>query len=109
VQTDFPDATAKFNVLQLSDGRYAMVSNPNRSGKRIPLVLSLSSNGVVFDRMLILRDKPTMYRYAGKDLGYAGYHYPQLLENGTYLYIIHSENMEDIKLLRIALTDLAEP
>ncbi len=108
VQTDFPDATAKFNVLRLCNGRYAMASNPNLAGTRIPLVLSLSNDGVVFDRMMILRDEPTVYRYAGKSPGYAGYHYPQLLEHEDHGYVIYSENMEDIKLLRIRLTDLAE-
>ena len=108
IRTDFPDATAKFNVLRRSDGRYVLVSNPNPNGKRIPLCLSLSNDGVVFDRMLILRDTGTVFRYAGKSPGYAGYHYPHLLEHKQYLYIIHAENMEDIVLLRVALADLAE-
>ena len=51
----------------------------------------------------VLRDAPTVYRYGGKDPGYAGYHYPQLLEHGGYLYVIHAENMEDIVLLRVPL------
>jgi hypothetical protein len=63
-------------------------------------------DGLVFSHMAILRDTPTIYRYAGKDRGYAGYHYPQLLEHGDSLYVIHSENMEDIKLLRIRLRSL---
>lgn len=103
-RTDFPDATAKFHVLRLRSGKYVMASNPNPGGKRIPLCLSLSSDGVVFHRMAILRDAPTIYRYAGKDPGYAGYHYPQLLEHNGFLYVIHSENMEDIVLLRILLS-----
>ncbi len=106
VKTDFPDATAKFNVLRLTDGRYAMASDPNPSGVRIPLCLSLSDDGVVFDRMFILRDAPTVYRYAGKDPGYKGYHYPQLLEHDRYLHVIHAENMEDIVVLRVKLEDL---
>jgi pimeloyl-ACP methyl ester carboxylesterase len=108
IRTDFPDATAKFNVLRRSDGRYVLVSNPNPNGKRIPLCLSLSNDGVVFDRMLILRDTGTVFRYAGKSPGYAGYHYPHLLEHKQYLYIIHAENMEDIVLLRVALADFSE-
>jgi pimeloyl-ACP methyl ester carboxylesterase len=103
VQTDFPDASAKFNVLRLRSGLYVMASNPNPSGKRIPLCLSVSRDGRVFHRMAVLRDAPTMYRYGGKDPGYAGYHYPQLLEHGEWLYVIHAENMEDIQLLRLSL------
>ena len=106
VKTDFPDATAKFNTLRLRDGRYVMASNPSTDGVRNPICLSLSNDGVVFDRMAVLRDRPTMYRYAGKDPGYAGYHYPQVLERGKYLYVIHAENMEDIVLLKIPLAEL---
>jgi pimeloyl-ACP methyl ester carboxylesterase len=106
VRTDFPDASAKFNVVRLRSGLYVMASDPNPSGKRIPICLSVSRDGRVFHRMAVLRDAPTMYRYGGKDPGYAGYHYPQLLEHGEWLYVIHAENMEDIQLLRIALADV---
>jgi pimeloyl-ACP methyl ester carboxylesterase/predicted neuraminidase len=106
VRTDFPDAMAKFNVLRLSNGMYVMASNPNPNGTRNPLCLSLSADGRVFTSMAVLRDAPTMYRYAGKDPGYAGYHYPQLLEHDGFLYVIHSENMEDIVLLRLPLSDV---
>lgn len=106
LKTDFPDAMAKFNVLRLSSGWYAMASSPNPNGKRIPLCLSLSKDGVVFTRMGVLREAPTMYRYGGKEPGYAGYHYPQLLEKDGDLYIIHAENMEDIRLLRIRRAEL---
>jgi pimeloyl-ACP methyl ester carboxylesterase len=108
LRTDFPDATAKFNVLRLSNGTYAMASNPNPSGARNVICLSLSPDGFVFRSMMILRDAPTMYRYSGKSPGYAGYHYPQLLEHGGFLHIIHSENMEDIKLLRIRIESLPD-
>ncbi|MFH1744498.1 MAG: alpha/beta fold hydrolase [bacterium] len=106
VKTDFPDATAKFNVLRLSNGHYVMASNPSPDGVRNPLCLSLSDDGIVFTQMAVLRDTPTVYRYAGKDPGYAGYHYPHLLEHGDYLYIVHAENMEDIVLLRTPIEEL---
>jgi hypothetical protein len=83
-----------------------MASNPNTSGVRNPLCLSLSADGLVFTYMGVLRDTPTVYRYSGKDPGYAGYHYPQLLEHGDSLYVIHAENMEDIRLLRIPIRSL---
>jgi len=108
VRTDFPDASAKFHVLRLRDGRYAMVSNPNPGGVRIPQCLSLSADGRVFTAMAVLREAPTVYRFAGKDPGYAGYHYAQLLEHEDSLYVIHAENMEDIRLLRIPLRALGK-
>ncbi|MBL8240971.1 MAG: alpha/beta fold hydrolase [Bryobacterales bacterium] len=106
-RTDFPDAMAKFNVVRLRSGLYVIASNPNPSGVRIPLSLSVSRDGRIFHGQAILRDAPTVYRYAGKDPGYAGYHYPQLLEHGESLYVIHSENMEDIVLLRVPLAAVA--
>jgi len=106
VRTDFPDAMAKFNVLRLRDGLFVMASNPNVSGKRIPLSLSVSRDGRIFHAQAILRDAETIYRYGGKEPGYAGYHYPQLLEHGGYLYVIHAENMEDIVLLRVPLAEV---
>lgn len=106
VKTNFPDAMAKFNVLRLSDGRYALASNTNTDGTRIPLSLSLSDDGIVFDKTYTLRDEPTIYRYAGKEPGYRGYHYPQLLERGGILYVIHAENMEDIVVVRIPCDSL---
>ena len=106
VQTNFPDAAAKFNALRLRDGCYAMASNPRPDGIRNPLCLSLSDDGIVFTQMAVLRDAPTLYRYAGKDPGYAGYHYPHLLEHNSHLYLIHAENMEDIVLLRISIDEI---
>lgn len=103
VKTNFPDAMAKFNSLRLSTGEYAIAHNPSTDGVRIPLALSLSAEGVVFERTYILRDEPTLYRYSGKDPGYRGYHYPQLLERNGRLYVIHSENMEDIRLLSVPI------
>jgi predicted neuraminidase len=103
VKTDFPDAMAKCNVLRLRSGLYVMASNPNPSGVRIPLSLSVSRDGRMFTGQAVLREAPTVYRYGGKDPGYAGYHYPQLLEHSGYLYVIHAENMEDIVLLRVPL------
>ena len=100
------DALAEAAGVSRRDGRYAMASNPSTDGIRNPLCLSLSDDGVVFTRMAVLRDAPTVYRYAGKDPGYAGYHYPHLLEHGDHLYVIHAENMEDIVLLRVPIVEL---
>lgn len=50
VKTNFPDATSKFNATRLEDGRTVLVSNANPK-KRDPLVLSISDDGIVFNRM----------------------------------------------------------
>lgn len=108
VRTDFPDATAKFNVLRLRNGLYIMASNPNTDGRRIPLTLSVSRDGRLFHAQAILRDAPTVYRYGGKDPGYAGYHYPHMLERDGAVYILHAENMEDIVLLRVPVAAIEQ-
>ena len=53
VRTNFPDAKSKFSGVRLPDGRYVLVSNPHPQ-RRDPLALSVSDDGVIFDRMGLL-------------------------------------------------------
>jgi hypothetical protein len=54
VRTNFPDGRAKTYVLRLRDGRYVLASNPQGGGARVPLGLSLSDDGLVFTRAVIV-------------------------------------------------------
>jgi len=97
VPTNFPDATAKFHCLRLSDGRYAVISNPNgRDRLRIPLALSISRDGAAFDSRFILRARPTQPRFTGQYKG-PGYQYPNAIEYEGRLYVICSVNKEDVE------------
>jgi len=104
--TNFPDATAKCHVGQLNDGTYYCISNPNPSGERIPLTIALSSDGMVFDRMAILRDEPTAPRLPGRFKA-PGYQYPHSLQYLGKLYVIYSRNKEDVEVLSIDVQELA--
>src|SRR5690606_1602555 len=52
-RSGFPDAASKFCGIRLHDGRYLLVSNP-RPGKRDPLTLSVSDDGLHFHHMFYL-------------------------------------------------------
>lgn len=103
-RTNFPDATSKNTLLRLSDGRFVLLSNPHQSS-RIPLVISISDDGQVFDQMAILRGEPTapLYPTASK---VPGYMYADAVEHGGSLYVIYSINKETIEISRIAIDAL---
>ncbi len=92
VKTNFPDATSKINGLRLSDGRYAFVSNANPR-KRDPLVLSISDDGMVFNRM-------------GYLIGGRRVDYPHVIEHEGHLLVAFSGGKQTVEVLKIKLTEL---
>lgn len=92
VRTDFPDARSKFNGLQLSDGRYILVSNPNPE-KRDPLALSISNDGIIFNKM--------GYLFGGRRIDY-----PHVIEHDGNLLIAFSGNKQSVEILKIKISDL---
>lgn len=92
VRTDFPDARSKFNGLQLSDGRFILVSNPNPE-KRDPLAISISKNGIIFDKMA--------YLFGGRRIDY-----PHVIEHDGYLLIAFSGNKQSVEILKFNVSEL---
>ena len=92
VRTNFPDARSKFNGLQLSDGRYLLVSNPNPK-MRDPLALSISLDGIVFNKM-------------GYLIGGRRVDYPHIIEHNGYLLIAFSGNKQTVEILKIKITEI---
>jgi hypothetical protein len=92
VRTNFPDARSKFNGLQLSDGRYVLVSNPNPK-KRDPLALSISDDGIVFNKM-------------GYLIGGRWVDYPHIIEHEGYLLVAFSGKKQSVEVLKINISDL---
>ncbi len=92
VRTDFPDAKSKFNGLQMSDGRYILVSNPNPK-IRDPLALSISNDGLVFNKM-------------GYLIGERRVDYPHVIENNGYLLVAFSGRKQSVEVLKIKISDL---
>ncbi len=114
VRTDFPDARSKIFTMKVSRGPYLLINNPNvlnpdpkitYMGLRIPLCVSFSKDGLVYDRMAILRDEVTKPRMPGRNKD-PGYMYPHAMEHDGHLYVIYAANKEDIEVLRISLAEL---
>ncbi len=94
VKTNFPDATSKFNGLQMSDGRYVLVSNANHE-KRDPLVLSISDDGMVFNKM--------GYLTGGRWIDY-----PHVIEHDGHLLVAFAgSRKQTCEVLKIRIADLS--
>lgn len=91
VKTNFPDATSKMSGLRLSDGRYVLVSNPNPK-KRDPLTLSISTDGLVFSKML--------YLVGGRHVDY-----PHVIEHDGCLLIAFAGGKQSVEVLKVKLSD----
>jgi hypothetical protein len=105
-ETDFSDTDAKFHFGRLPDGRFYYVGNPVGSG-RTPLVLSLSRDGVHFDRHFILGEDHYAPHRPGLHKG-GEYGYPHTLVHAGSLYTIVSRQKEAVQVLRLALSALGE-
>jgi hypothetical protein len=92
-KTNFPDATSKFNAIQLSDGRFVLVSNANPK-QRDPLALSISDDGLTFHTM--------GYLFGGRRVDY-----PHVLEHDGYLFVAFSGAKSTVEVVRIRIEDLA--
>lgn len=104
-ETAFMDDVAKFHCGRLPDGRFYQVGNSVPNGKRNPLVLSLSKDGIRFDRHFILMDQEQIMKHPGLYKG-GVYAYPHTLVHDGYLYTIVSIYKESVLVLRTALKDL---
>ncbi len=92
VKTNFPDATSKINGLRLKDGRYVFVSNANPR-RRDPLVLSVSDDGITFNKM-------------GYLIGGRRVDYPHVMEHNGSLLVAFSGNKQSVEVLKIPLEEL---
>ena len=119
VKTDMPDSRAKQCAGNLPDGTVFYVNNPGRvtmdvAGKattwRVPLALTLSADGTMFDRSYLLRsglsDDYPARRYEGKSKT-LGYSYPKALVHGDYLYVSYSTNKDDAQFTRVPLNGIS--
>lgn len=104
-ETDFSDTNAKFHFGRLPDRRFFYVGNPIGRG-RMPLVLSLSRDGIHFTDHFILGNARYEKRRPGAAKG-GEYGYPHCLLHDGYLYVIVSRQKEAVEVLRVALSELA--
>ena len=109
VLTDMPDSRSKQSAGNLPDSTAFMVSNPVDNKTRIPLVITLSSDGMLFDKAYVLRRGGSdlqEQRYSGTSKG-LGYVYPKSTVWGQYLYVAYSTNKEDVQCTRIPLASIS--
>jgi hypothetical protein len=100
---NFPDSRSKQSAGNLPDGSVFRVNNPSGSRSRIPLVLSLSGDGRVFDRAWLLRGGGADLQPGRTEGRYKrpGYSYPKSIVIGDYLYVAYATNKEDIEITRV--------
>lgn len=105
VRTSVPDDPSLVFVDVLPDGTTFMIGNQVR-GTRDPLVISLSSDGISFNRAGAVRHGASQMRYQGKfKLG--GFQYPCAVLVEDVLWVAYSINKESIAITRIGLDSLA--
>ena len=105
--TDYLDGRTKQCAGNLPDGTAFMISCPSGSKERWPLVLQLSTDGVMFPQAITLRTKEQLppRRYDGK-YKTLGYSYPKALYHNGHLYITYSTNKEDVELSIVMVSEL---
>ena len=108
-RTSFPDACARSNAGKLPDGQVYVINNvlplPTKKGGRSLLAISVSRDGLTFDRMAVIRFVAPDRHDDGrsKSIGYA---YPHSASAGEHPWVIYSVNKEDIEIARIPLSEL---
>ena len=103
VRVNIPDSPSLSDTGVLPDGRAYLIHNP--ASARDPLVISLSRDGIHFDRAWIIRQgaPPLAYRGMWKT---RGYQYPSSVIAGDDLWVIYSDGKENVHVSKIPLESL---
>lgn len=105
-ETNFPDSDSMQCAGSLFSGKTSYnVNNPVPTRRRVPLTISLSTDGQTFDRIFLLRSTPQPRRYYGISKT-EGYSYPGSTVWGEHLFVSYATNKEDIEISRIPLSSL---
>lgn len=106
--TNMPDSRAKQSAGNLPDGTAFLVNAPNGGRERIPLAVTLSSDGRCFDRAFLLRGRRDLQplRTQGT-FKRPGYSYPKSTIWNGHLYVGYAANKEDVQVTRVPLAALA--
>jgi len=103
VRTDIPDSPSKAVSGTLPDGRIYLIGN--QAIGRDPLTISLSRDGVTFDRAAAIRHGAPKVRHRGRAKG-PGFQYPSAVV-GDALWVIYSIGKEDVAVSRVPLSALS--
>jgi hypothetical protein len=102
VLTTMPDSRAKQSAGNLPDGSAYLVNAPNADRPRMPLAVTVSRDGRLFDRSWLLRGQGDLQplRFEGK-YKRPGYHYPKSVVWKGRLYVGYAANKEDVQVTRV--------
>jgi hypothetical protein len=114
--TNIPDSPSRTAVGSLPDGTVFLAGNqlsePFHQASRPhytrdPLTLSLSADGIAFDRVFAVRGGAPRIRLPGKGKG-RGYQYPSAVVVTDAIWIMYSVGKEDVAVSRIPLASLSQ-
>jgi len=118
--TNVPDSPSYTKTIALGDGTVIMVGNqvaeesnfdnpkPAHLG-RDPLVLSVSYDGITFDKAYALREGKHSFRVPNVGgRGYTGGQYPSLLLQNDKLFVIYSMGKEDIAVSTVPINTIKD-
>lgn len=108
VETNMPDSRSKQSTGNLKNASAYIVNNPVNHKSRMPLVVSLSENGTLFNTAYVLRKggegiQPLRYEGKYKRLGF---HYPKSFVWDGHLYVSYTTNKEDVEYTKVPLRSL---
>lgn len=106
-KTDMIDGCARANAGTLPDGQIYIVSNIDPNGARDPLAISLSKDGLSFDRVSLIRRGAPIMHYEGR-WKTKGFQYPHSLVLGDELLVLYSVGKEDIQITRIPISEIVK-
>lgn len=105
VLTNIPDSDSMQCCGNLTDSISFFVNNPVPTRSRIPLTVTISKDGKVFDKSLLLRDIPQPRRYEGISKT-EGYSYPGCFIWKNMLYVAYATNKEDVEITRVPIKNI---
>lgn len=108
-EQNFTDNDSKFHFGQLPDGRFYYVGIPDtlHHYERNPLVLSLSDDGMHFNKNYIIANEPYTLKVEGLYKG-GQYGYPHTMIYNDEMYVVISRQKEAIEILRFKLDELGK-
>lgn len=109
VLTNMPDSRQKQSAGNLPDGTAYIVGCPVNNKLRLPLAITLSTDGKTFDEAYVIglgSEDPETIMYSGTAKR-RGYHYPKSVVIGDYLYVSYAKNKEIVEYVRIPLSSIS--
>lgn len=99
------DGCARANEGVLPDDQVYIISNIDQDGKRDPLAISLSKDGLNFNKVALIRSEVPKIKYDGRWKA-KGFQYPHSLVLGDNLWVIYSVGKEDVQVTRMPTDEI---